>query len=362
MTSRQFYIILSLMVIATKMQRFPVLLFSEFGKDGFVVILGYVAINILGILCAFFIHNFLNKDDQNSNNFIAELFKKILMIATCIYFIIQALLLFEHVQNIFADTLFDKFSWSIFSLLFLFAIFFLARTGIKNIALNFELFSVLIIGSLVLIAILGVSQADYSVVLPLQTINLRTLVCGASKFNVWFGDFFIILYMLFHTKKPKLSKTILFYLISMCFVLFLVITFNGVYGEYSQIQSGLISTITEMSMLGINIGRIDWFLILIAEISTILSCAICIYFANKSLQYVFKKSNYSILAILIALAFYLLNVWVIVDKFVVKKFFFGFGGNLAIILKFATTLIFLIISFKNYLKIKNAKSKEDFNA
>lgn len=349
MTARQFYIIVCLFVITTKMQRFASLLFSEAGKDGYVLILIYALVNIIGILLAFFIYKFLNTDrfKNEKTNFVFSGLKKLVMFATTLYFVIQALLLFEHVQNIFADTLFDKFAWSIFSLLFLFAIFFLARTGIKNIALNFELYAIVIAIALIVIGIMGATQADYSFVLPLETINISSLISNFSKFNIWFGDFFIILYMLFHTNKPKLSKTLLSYGVSIAFLTFLVITFNGIYGDYSAIQAGMVSSITEQSILGLNIGRVDWLLILVAEFGTILSCSVCIYFASKTFGAVLPKVKPLILMIIIAITFYIMNVFILVDKFVVKDFFFGIGGNLSLALKLFTTLILIIISFKD---------------
>jgi len=360
MTARQFYIIVCFFVITTKMQRFASLLFSETGKDGYLIILIYALINIIGILLAFFIYKFLNTDKfkNQKTNIIFSFLKKFVMLATSIYFLIQALLLFEHVQNIFADTLFDKFSWSIFSLLFLFTIFFLAKTGLKNIALNFELYSFLIGGALVMIAVLGAFHSDYSFVLPFETINFQNLMSNAGKFNIWFGDFFIILYMLFHTNKPKLSKTLLSYFIGISFVVFLIITYFGVYGDYSALQAGLVSSITEQSMLGLNIGRVDWFLILIAEFGTILSCSVCIYFANKTLGAAFPKIKPLYLTIAIAIAFYITNVFVLVDKFIVKDFFFGTGGWLSIILKLFTTFALLLISIKD-LKLKKKLEKQE---
>lgn len=361
MTARQFYIIVLLFVISTKLQRFPTLLFSEAGKDGYLIILLYAFINIIGICLAFFIYKFFNREKfkYGKRNLIFKFLKKLTMFATSIYFLIQALLLFEHVQNIFADTLFDRFAWSVFSLLFLFAIFYLAKIGIKNIAINFELFASLIVGALVIISVLGVSKADYSVVLPFETINVGNILSKASKFNVWFGDFFIILFMLFHTNKPKLSKTILIYVISIVFIVFLVITFGGVYGDYAAMQSGMISTISEQSMLGLNIGRIDWLLILIAEISTILSCSVCIYFSNKNLCATFAKIKPIYLAIVIAVMFYVMNVFVLVDKFIVREFFFGIGGCLSLGLKLFTTVMLLLITLRDYFSKKQKKETVD---
>ena len=55
------------MVVSTKMQRFPVLLFSECRKDGFIVILLYAIINIFGIMLAFFIYKFFNNEKIQLN-------------------------------------------------------------------------------------------------------------------------------------------------------------------------------------------------------------------------------------------------------------------------------------------------------
>lgn len=357
MTSRQFYIMLSLFVISTKMQRLPSLLSSEFGKNGYLLVIFYFFINIVGILLAFFIYRFLDREKFNNEKTgsFFRLIKKLIMLATSIYFIVQALLLFEHVQTIFADTLFDKFAWSIFSLLFLFAIFYLAKTGIKNIALNYEIYALLIFGSLFLISVLGATQADFTMVLPFEDINFSKIISSSSKFNIWFGDFFIILYMLFHTNKPKLKKTLLFYSLSILFVVFLIIAFIGVYGDYAAIQSGLVATITEQSMLGVNIGRVDWFLILIAELATILSSSVCIYFANKTMCVVFPKIKSLYIAIFIAVIFYILNVFVLVDKLVVKEFFFGIGGSMSLLLKFGSVLLLWIIAICDYYNDKKKR-------
>ena len=93
MTARQFYITFIIMVVSTKMQRFPVLLFSEFGKDGYLMILGYALINILGILLAFFIYKYVNQNAKTENK-VFIFIKKFIMFVTSIYFLIQALILY----------------------------------------------------------------------------------------------------------------------------------------------------------------------------------------------------------------------------------------------------------------------------
>ena len=71
------------------MQRFPSLLFSEFGKDGYLVILLYAIVNIIGIFFAFFILKYLNREKFNSekaNIFFRFLKKRFGLVSTDIEF------------------------------------------------------------------------------------------------------------------------------------------------------------------------------------------------------------------------------------------------------------------------------------
>ena len=94
------------------------------------------------------------------------------MIITLLYFLVQAILVYEHIQGLFANTLFDSLSWPFFSLLLLFAVFFLAHRGVENLALNYELYTWIIISSLVLLSIFGATQADFSAILPFLSLAI----------------------------------------------------------------------------------------------------------------------------------------------------------------------------------------------
>ena len=171
MSARQFYIVLAFSVITMKMQKLPCLVAGELGKDTWLFFLIYAIINILGILLVFFILKRLDLKTvlKPSKNVIFNILRFLLMLATLLYFLVQALLVYEHIQGLFANTLFDNLSWSFFSILLIFAVFFLAHRGIENIALNFELYTWLIAVSLVLLSIFGATQTDYSVILPFET-------------------------------------------------------------------------------------------------------------------------------------------------------------------------------------------------
>ena len=346
MTARQFYILLWVMVVSLKVQRLPSLIYDSLGRHGYLILFLYLAVNVLGILLAFFI---LNRSGQkslseNKGSFFATAGQKVLMIAITIYFLSQGLLLYETIQNLFEHILFDNLSWMVFSVFLIVTIFFLAHTGIKNIALNFELYFYVIIASYVIIAIFGATKADFSVVLPFETIDFKAISSKFINYNLWFGDFFLVLFAGKHAKDIKLKWTLLVYFFAIAFLVLLYVELNGIYGAYTSMKPSLITTITEQSMLGINIGRVDWFLILFTEFGTILSCGVCIYFAKKCLSFVFPKISSIYILMIIMVALYSLNVFYLVDTHMREVVVAGYLNYISAITKWVSFLIMVLFS------------------
>ena len=349
MSARQFYIILAISTITMKMQKLPSLVAGELGKDTWIFFLIYALINIIGIALVFvvFKHVDLQTVLKPSKNKIFNILRFFLMIITLLYFLVQAVLVYEHIQGLFANTLFDSLSWPFFSLLLLSAVFFLAHRGLENLGLNFELYTWIIIVSLVLLSIFGATQTDFSVILPLETININNILSKLQMFSCWFGDFFLVLYLGIKARNIKLSKTLFVYILSMFFMTFLVVVFIGIYDKTAAIVPGLISGISELSLLDLSIGRVDWFLILFAEIGAILTCALNLYFANLCLMSAFPKTKSSYLKLFNIIVLYCLDIFVLVDLNAKIRFFCGFMCYVTNVVSVFTMLfLFGIILYK----------------
>jgi hypothetical protein len=232
----------------------------------------------------------------------------------------------------------------VFSVFLIVTIFFLAHTGIKNIALNFELYFYVIIASYVIIAIFGATKADFSAVLPFETIDLKAISSKFINYNLWFGDFFLVLFAGKHAKDIKIKWTLLVYFVAIAFLMLLYIELNGIYGTYTSMKPSLITTITEQSMLGINIGRVDWFLILFTEFGTILSCGVCIYFAKKCLSFVFPKIPSIYMLMIIMAALYSLNVFYLVDTHMREVVVAGYLNYISAITKWVSFVVMVLFS------------------
>ena len=359
MTARQFYIMFFIMVVSLKVQKLPSLVSAGLGKDTYLLPLFFLIINLLLIVAAFFILNHLKKKNLISSNksFFGKVFEKIIEVGLAVYFLSQSLLLYESIQNLFAHILFYELPWTLFSLMLTAAVFYLAVSGIKNIALNFELYGGLIIVSYLIISIFGGVNTDFSSILPLEETNLKLVFDAVIKFNLWFGDFFLVIFMGKSAKNIKLKWTTLVYAVAMLFVGLLYIEFFGIYKDYSPLKPSLISVLSEQSMLGVNIGRIDWFFILFTEIGTILSSAACLYFSKQSIKQIFPKlKNYQILLGLVAVL-YFVDVFYLVDTFKKEELFLGRLTILSLIVKMVSLVVMLLICFHE--NIKSSKEKNN---
>lgn len=301
------------------------------------------------------------REAENKMNVFLFLLKKIVMLATCFYFVIRSLLLYEHIQDLFANTLFDNLSWALFSLLLLFTVVYLANIGLENIALNFEIYLPVIVVSYIIITLLGGAHTDFSYILPLENINFGGAIGNLLKYNIWFGDFFVFYYLGRYTKNIKLSWSLILYSATMLFVALLVVEFNGIYKAYAPVQAGLISVLSEHSMLGINIGRVDWFLILLTEIGAILGCGVSLYFATKCASTAFTKIKSIYLEIAIAGIIYYFDIFVLVDLEAKREFFLKFASSYSAVIKIVSTLILLFIFIKDFSDKKKENKKNIAN-
>ena len=361
MTSRQFYMVFAISVITMKMQKLACLVFSETGKDAWLMFIFYLAANLIGIIISYLIVKTFKKYTKSANyglNFKNNnIFGKILNLFATFYFLMHALLLYEHIQNLFTHTLFDNFSWAFFGVLLLFAVFFLSHTGIKNIARNFEIYVWLVVSSMVLIAVLGVPYTDFSGVLPFETIKISNILSKMRFFYCWFGDFFIVLFLGRYACDIKLSKTIFVYVLSMVFVSFMVVELIGQCGEYAAVEPGMISVISEPAILGLNLGRFDWFLILFSEIGAVLSCSVYIFFSKKALCDALPKVKPIFIEIILAIIMYYFDVFYFSDINAKIQFYFHFMNYFSIAFELIVILFFVI--WLNYKKIyKNQKIKK----
>lgn len=370
MTSKQFYFIFSIFIISLKIQKMPCILFNYLNKDSYIIFLLYLLIDFFCVIFAFFLAKKINKykiDTLSNNNFL-DILLKIGLIFTAIYFLFQCVLFYEAIQDLFAHILFENLSWKLFSLFLLGCVFYISSFDYDNIGRVGEIFFPIIMSSLVLLLVMGSLNVDFFTILPFQTIKNADLLSAFKNFNIWFGDFFLIIFLGSKSDKIKIKTTLITYVYSMLFATLFVITFIGRYQNLSALQPSVISVLSEQALLGIDIGRIDWFLILMAESGTVICSGLCLCIAKKSLSAAFKqvKENYFLIGLTTIV--YFLDIDYLVDLNLKEEFFFKFSANFTLYIKLIIMIIMAIkiiyTSFdKNYnINNQNIKIKQFNNS
>ena len=370
MTTRQFYFIFSIYIISLKIQKMPCVLYEYMGKDSYVMFFIFMLVDFVGVIISLMLSKQLRKFKINtlSNKKVIDIFVKIFLIFVSIYFLAQAILLYEAIQDLFSHILFNDLSWKIFGLFLLGAIFFMASFDYDNIGRIGEIFFPFILFSLIFLCLFGIIKSNFSAILPFQTLKNYDYFDIFKKFSIWFGDFFLIIFVGTKSNNISLKHTILTYGFSMLFVIIFIISFESKFLVNSSIQPSVISVISEQSLLSINIGRIDWLFILIAEVGTVISASLCLCIAKKTLFITFKKVKINYYLMLFSAVIYLLDINYLVDLTIKEQFFLNFSSYFAFYLKVIVIVIlfFKIINNiksnsknKNFYYLKNAKFKTD---
>ena len=190
---------------------------------------------------------------------------------------------------------------------------------------------------------------------PFETLNLLQVFKQLPSFSFWFGDAILVLILGAKTKEIKLSKTLICYIFTMCFVSFLVIEFYGMYSSYASVQPGLIGVLSSQALLGLNIGRVDWFLILFAELGAILTCAVYLYYSNLCAETAFSRAKPTILKVVVILLLYVVDVFYFVDMSAKINFFHGDISWISAVLQGLIILVLLFVGLVNY-RHKNNKN------
>ena len=314
LSGRQSIYLLVICSLAIKVQTLPSMIASNLGRFGWLYFLILAIIDILFILLALYINKIGNGKTlyEVLSETIGKVGAKFISALFGLYFIFSAILPYEALHNVFANILFEDLSWPLFSILLVIAVFYLGSRGLKTIGRVSELYFNIIAVSFIALLVISYSTASLNRLLPLAELNVSKLSLTAFNYSFWFGDFLLVLMFMGKvqpTKKYTLKITLAF-VAELLLVTFAYMIFYGIYGNFTLYQNNMITDISEFSLLNLEIGRLDWFLMLGVQTSTIIACAVDIYLASYNFAKVFNiKKSYKITIFIVAIV-YLLDVFV----------------------------------------------------
>ena len=290
LTKRQTIFILITSLFANKVQRLPSLTASHLGRHGYLFFLVMGLIDTLMLLVCL---GFNKLAGHRTSTYIllektgSAWFSKPIFILFAVYFLFNALLPYEAIHDMFASVLFDNLTWEIYSLLMVLTVFFMASRGLKTLGRLYEIFFYLIIGSFAILLCMGAATTNFARSLPLCDLNVASFAKTCFEYNLWFGDFLLIYMFVGKIKQDDGYlgwPIILAQVISTLVLSFAYMVFYGLYQNLAPNQNSLISSISLYSLLGLNIGRVDWFFVLFFQIGAVL-CAGTYLFASAYCLY-----------------------------------------------------------------------------
>lgn len=361
-THRQAVLLFLICTISSKMQMLPTLLASSTGKDLWIVLLLGAGIDIIFLFLTILINKLC--PNLTIHDLLRQTFGKvvsfIVVLLFFIYFISTAILPFEAVRDVFASNLFDTITWQLFSLFLLFSVGYLAFAGLRTIGRTAELYAFIIFFCVIVLVILGATSTDYSNILPVFNTPLKTIGSSYLNHSIWFGDY-MIFFVLTGRIKPddkQLKYTdILYYVTAVVIYALAYISFYGLYTVSAGSNASLLSSISAFSLLNLDVGRIDWFLVLLSQIASVISCATYIFCAADCIYQTTHKKSFGICVIITLVALYLTDAFLFknIDQGIV--FYSRYTGFASLILQTIIPLFCLISTL--IIKRKSKKQRRN---
>lgn len=314
LTTNQACMLLAVCFISTKFQRLPALLAEDFGRDSWIV---FAFLVVIDFLIAIIYINLLTKLKDITlfellEKHIGKIGKSIVCVLLIVLFLSKAIITYKGTHEFFANVLFDKLPWKYFSVLMIILLLMMVFGGLNSLGRSAELYSFVIGFGIFASLLLGFVNVDFSNCLPILDCDLGEYAKNFLKYQPWIGDFMVIP-MLFGnvkiTKSPKL-KLSLAYASTAVVVVIEILFFYGINEYLSVYQANALSAITQYSLIGLGIGRPDWFLVLFVFISKILACGFYVYTYTKCISEIFNVNKNYIIEFVSVVSIYFIEYFI----------------------------------------------------
>ena len=362
LSKKQVVVFLLICMLSTKIQRLPSYI-SYFAKqDGWLVFLLFMLMDMVFVMLACNIVKWCQDTSlyEALKESLGTVIAKGIMLLLTIFFFFKCNLSFKASHEFFGNVLFDRLSWEFFSLLLSLVVIFMVQKGLSTIARTNEIFYRFIMLGFIGALALGAFTTKFENILPFFYQNASFLSTSVIETALWFSEYLLLIAMAGKIKKEDRNLKKPLVLLTLCMGLlfsFMYVVFYSLYQNVAGLQIHALSSITQFSLLGLDIGRIDWFLVLLSTFSTVLAAACYMYFAVDCMRNCLglQASKYGFLVTYILV----LGVWAL-DIFVFNKienFFIMVSTWLKYIVLFTVYVVPILICVAIYYNVRKQRRK-----
>ena len=271
LTIWQATMLVAVCIVATKFQRFPALIAKDYGNNGWVYLLLMLAFDLLFLWLL--VSSLAKLKDKTFFELIEDKLGKVAKTIICaivaLYFFFKSVVTYRGTHEFFANMLFDKLSWFYFSILFALLLIVMVGGGLNNIGRSAELYSYIIAFGLITSIILGMLKVDLLNIMPIMDVEFGLFAKNSIKHLPWLGDYLIVLLFIGNVKidKNPVKPIMVSYIVTSLLIVSVYVIFYCINESLSVYQANSLSAITQYSLIGLGVGRPDWFLVLFVFLS-----------------------------------------------------------------------------------------------
>ena len=217
-------------------------------------------------------------------------FNKAVAIIVMVLFLFKTTAVMVDIYLFFVQLIYAEINRVVFLGCFLTIIFYFGSRKLQSLARSIELLIWLIVFSLLLSLTLAYGALKFDNLLPLLDTNIFITSKNVLVHNLWFGDFWILLFFVGNIKieKNTTKKLLLAYIISSLICMVFVLVFTSTFGLTASMHRVCVVAITEVTPRLMNQARFNWLVYFTFPIALVYGLGIYSNCASSALKYCIK--------------------------------------------------------------------------
>ncbi len=366
-STKQFVCIQFLVAMAVKMFMLPALILRTVGKEGYLVMAIYIALEFVDLTLLLFLAR------RNPDKTIYQIFEeglgkiasRIIFLLVTGFFIIKALLVISEVKIFFNTIMYRDVNWAIMLVPLLAVMSAFAIRPLRTIGRVAEILTPVVLISTVVLSVLLFGGIEIEPLLPFLGEGFEPVAKGIEYFPMWFGDVTVLTLFLGKIKINKgfvlgayISKLIATVLV----MLFTIVLFSA-YGNVSTLidYGNNVSNMTQLTLGTQDYGRFDLLFYCVWLFSVFIKLGMIFAFAVKNMRFIVGKGSKEIYAIILSVLIYIVSVFVFSNEESAYLFAVSWVKYLffppAFLLPLVTFIVSIIKYKPNYHKIEEKKNE-----
>lgn len=315
-STKQIVMLVFIMGMSIKIFMLPVLLLKTAGRDSYITVIIALA---LELLCLFMLLSAL-KLSPNSTFYqllegtLTKWGARIVAFIFGAYYLLKLLLVLSDIKVFFTVSIYENLPWPIFVIPLLLLLCIISSGGIQNLARTAQIFTPIILLSVVAMGCLFIGGVNLENLLPFMENGFGGVGESLVKYPLWYGDFsafIIFMGRIKHTKNTGKACMISASITAIIVLFFSVVIFAAYSNVGDILQYGAsLTNLTRITLAGQSLGRLDLLLFCIWMVSVFIKAAILFCTVVFSVQSILRVQKTRTTSLVMAAVIYVIIVFI----------------------------------------------------